>query len=66
MPAGIPVATLAIGDSGATNAALFAAAILSGKYPQYREAIVRYRQKRAADVLSQPDPRTPAASPAAR
>ena len=66
MPAGIPVATLAIGDAGATNAALFAAAILSGKYPQYREAIVRFRAKRAADVLSQPDPRVPAASPAAR
>ena len=66
MPAGIPVATLAIGDSGATNAALFAAAILSGKYPQYREAIVRYRQKRAADVLSQPDPRAAAAPSTAR
>jgi 5-(carboxyamino)imidazole ribonucleotide mutase len=60
MPGGIPVATLAIGDAGATNAALFAAAILGGKYPQYREAIVRYRAQRAADVLAQPDPRVPA------
>ena len=66
MPAGIPVATLAIGDAGATNAALFAAAILSGKYPQYREAIMRYRSGKAADVLAQPDPRVPAAPPAAR
>jgi 5-(carboxyamino)imidazole ribonucleotide mutase len=66
MPAGIPVATLAIGESGATNAALFAAAILSGKYPQYREAIVRYRRAKAADVLAQPDPRVPAAPQAAR
>src|SRR5216110_1314602 len=33
MPAGIPVATLAIGRAGAINAALLAAAILGGKYP---------------------------------
>src|SRR6185436_11511421 len=34
MPAGVPVATLAIGRAGAVNAALFATAILANKYPQ--------------------------------
>src|SRR5439155_11775962 len=37
MPAGIPVATLAIGRAGAVNAALLAASILSGKHPAFRE-----------------------------
>src|SRR6266702_2577471 len=36
MPAGIPVATLAIGKAGAVNAALFAAAIIANKYPEIR------------------------------
>jgi len=36
MPGGIPVGTLAIGKPGAINAALFAAAILGVKYPEYR------------------------------
>src|SRR5713226_2306654 len=43
MPAGIPVGTLAVGRAGAVNAALFAAAVLAGKHPQYREALRRYR-----------------------
>ncbi len=38
MPAGVPVGTLAIGRSGAVNAALFATAILANKYPPFREA----------------------------
>ena len=36
MPAGVPVATFAIGAAGATNAALFAAAILAPRYPRDR------------------------------
>src|ERR1700729_4096464 len=44
MPRGVPVATLAIGDSGAANAALLAAAILARKYPAIRESLVRFRQ----------------------
>ena len=36
MPAGVPVATFAIGSAGATNAALFAAAILAPRYPRSR------------------------------
>ena len=59
MPGGIPVGTLAIGKAGATNAALFAAAILSGKHPQYREAIRKYREKKAEEVLKNRDPRKP-------
>lgn len=57
MPAGIPVATLAIGDAGATNAALLAAAILGIKYPQIRRALEEFRQNRTDAVLSDNDPR---------
>src|SRR2546427_5290200 len=47
MPAGIPVGTLAIGRAGAVNAALFAAAILGVKHPEFRDAIRRYLQAQA-------------------
>lgn len=57
MPAGIPVATLAIGVAGATNAALFAAALLGAKRPELREALRRYRTERTQSVLDAPDPR---------
>ncbi len=57
MPAGIPVGTLAIGNAGATNAALLATSILGNKYPNYREALENYRSKQTEDVLSNPDPR---------
>jgi len=58
MPAGIPVGTLAIGRPGAVNAALFAVAMLAGKYPQYRDALRRYREAQSARILAEPDPRT--------
>ena len=57
MPAGIPVGTLAIGKAGASNAALLAASILGNKYPEYRQALERYRSKQTEDVLAHPDPR---------
>lgn len=57
MPAGIPVATLAIGAAGATNAALLAAAILGIKYPRIRRALEEFRQARTEAVLDEPDPR---------
>ena len=57
MPAGIPVATLAIGKPGAINAALFAAAILGVKHSQFRKAIAEYRSEQAAAILAHPDPR---------
>ena len=57
MPAGIPVGTLAVGKAGAVNAALFAAAILANKHPQYREALRKYREEQAQAVLAVGDPR---------
>lgn len=56
MPAGIPVGTLAIGQAGATNAALLAAAILANKYSPIREALDKFRQEQTNGVLAQPDP----------
>jgi 5-(carboxyamino)imidazole ribonucleotide mutase len=56
MPAGIPVGTLAIGQAGATNAALLAASILANKYPQVLEALDRFRSEQTAKVLANPDP----------
>lgn len=56
MPAGIPVGTLAIGRAGAVNAALLAAAILAGKYPQYRAALHTYRTRQTENVLANPIP----------
>ncbi len=61
MPAGVPVATLAIGRAGAINAALLAASILGGKYPEYSAALERYREQQTRTVLNDPDPRVPAA-----
>jgi len=57
MPAGIPVATLAIGKPGAINAALFAAAILANHHPAVREALERFRAAQSKAVLEQGDPR---------
>src|SRR4051812_39137067 len=61
MPAGVPVATFAIGAAGATNAALFAAAILAGRHPSIAEALVQQRHRQTEAILAHPDPRTPAA-----
>ena len=58
MPAGVPVATFAIGAAGATNAALAAAAILANKHPLIEAALVAYREQQTASVLRSPDPRT--------
>ena len=60
MPAGVPVATFAIGAAGAANAALFAAAILAGRHASIAEALALYRRKQTEAVLAHPDPRTPA------
>lgn len=57
MPAGVPVATLAIGDAGATNAALLAASILSIKHAAVREALDTFRTRQTSRVLGDPDPR---------
>lgn len=52
MPAGIPVGTLAIGRAGAVNAALLAAAMLAGKYPEVRAALARFRERQTQAVLA--------------
>ena len=51
MPGGVPVATMAIGGAGATNAALFAVAILAVRRPELREQLRRYREEQARQVL---------------
>jgi 5-(carboxyamino)imidazole ribonucleotide mutase len=56
MPAGIPVATFAIGKAGAVNAALFAAAILSGKYPEIRQKLNDFRNEQTESVLKNSNP----------
>lgn len=56
MPAGIPVATLAIGKAGAINAALLSASILGGRYPEIAEALAEYRRAQTESVLADPDP----------
>jgi 5-(carboxyamino)imidazole ribonucleotide mutase len=58
MPAGVPVATFAIGVAGASNAALFAAAILANKYAAIATALEAFRERQTAGVLGNPDPRT--------
>ena len=58
MPAGIPVGTLAIGNAGATNAGLLAAAILANKHPSIREALRKYREAQTQALLAQTDPRS--------
>ena len=57
MPAGIPVATFAIGSAGATNAALLAAAIVAGRHPEVLPRLEQYRERQTARVLEHPDPR---------
>lgn len=52
MPAGIPTATFAIGEAGATNAALFAVAILANGDPALADALRAYRDDRRAEAAS--------------
>ena len=57
MPAGIPVATFAIGQAGAANAALFAAAMLAHEFPEVGAALDAFRAKQTEDVVAHDDPR---------
>jgi 5-(carboxyamino)imidazole ribonucleotide mutase len=57
MPAGVPVATFAVGSAGATNAALFAASILALRHAAIADALQKARQAQTAAVLARPDPR---------
>ena len=56
MPAGVPVGTLAIGEAGAVNAALLAAAILGNKHADIRQRLEEYRRRQTEAVLAAPDP----------
>lgn len=58
MPAGIPVATLAIGKAGAKNAALLAAAILGLNDERTSQALGDFRSRQTSSVLAQSDPKT--------
>ena len=51
MPAGIPVATVAIGKAGSINAGLLAASILSIKYPNINKKVLEFRKKQTRRVL---------------
>jgi 5-(carboxyamino)imidazole ribonucleotide mutase len=57
MPAGIPVATFAIGASGAANAALFAAAMIANTDPKVAAALAAFRRAQTDEVLAHNDPR---------
>lgn len=59
MPAGIPVATFAIGAAGAANAGLFAAAMLAHEFPELAEKLAAFRQQQTQSVLAASDPRLP-------
>src|SRR5262245_6720235 len=54
MPAGVPVATFAIGNAGAINAALFAAAILAARHAAIDQALKTFRRAQTEEVLSAP------------
>jgi 5-(carboxyamino)imidazole ribonucleotide mutase len=59
MPGGVPVGTLAIGRSGAKNAALLAVAILANHRPELRDALHAYREAQTRRVRETPLPETP-------
>jgi 5-(carboxyamino)imidazole ribonucleotide mutase len=63
MPAGIPVATFAIGEAGAANAGLFAAALLAADRPAVAQALAEYRAAQTRAVLDAADPRVPPDDP---
>lgn len=50
MPAGIPVAAMAIGKAGAKNAGIFAAEILATKHPEILEKLINYRRRLAENI----------------
>lgn len=56
MPAGIPVATVAIGQAGATNAALLAAAMLANQDPDVAKRLDKFRHEQTERVLANPNP----------
>ena len=57
MPGGIPVGTLAIGDSGAKNAGILAAQIVGNHDKAVRERVSKFRADQTQNVLNHPDPK---------
>ncbi len=57
MPGGIPVGTLAIGDSGAKNAGILAAQIIGNHDKAVRERVSKFRADQTQNVLNHPDPK---------
>ena len=55
MPAGVPVATMAVGAAGATNAAIFAAQILALGEPRLKERLKRHKAELEEKVDQQAD-----------
>ncbi len=53
MPKGVPVATVAIGEAGAKNAAILAASILGIRDPSMRQKLESFRAQQTAEVLAQ-------------
>jgi len=53
MPAGVPVATVAIGKAGARNAGILAVQILSGKHGELKKSLQRFKVSLAANVAEQ-------------
>ncbi len=53
MPAGVPVAAMAIGKAGARNAGILAVQILAGKHTELKGALARYKDSLAAKVEEQ-------------
>jgi len=50
MPSGVPVATMALGKTGAKNAAIFATQILSLKYPDLKKKLTSFKKRLATEV----------------
>lgn len=63
MPAGVPVATFAIGEAGATNAGLFAVALLAATDSRLAERLTEFRRKQTDRVLSQTLPQSTQSPP---
>jgi len=66
MPAGVPVGTLAIGEAGAVNAALLAAAVLALSDDKLAARLEAWRAKRTAEVAERPEEERPKSETAGR
>jgi len=56
MPGGIPVGTLAIGESGAKNAGILAAQIIGNHNEEVRKKVAKFRSEQTQSVLNNPNP----------